>query len=89
MSLPTCSWAEKSGVFENADGRIQPFVQALPPLEDSRAAGRIFWDLLGQTGAYSAAAARDLMAAEGLADYAGLVEPRGTVKVEEMEFAAL
>jgi NADH-quinone oxidoreductase subunit G len=89
LSLPACSWAEKSGVYENIDGRIQPFVQAIPPLEGARPAGRIFWDLLGLTGSYTAAAARDLMAGEGLADYGGIVEPAGTVKVEEMEFVAL
>jgi hypothetical protein len=32
---------------------------------------------------------RDLMAAAGLTDYANIAEPTGTVKVEEMEFAAL
>jgi NADH-quinone oxidoreductase subunit G len=89
LSLPACSWAEKSGVYENIDGRIQPFVQAIPPLDESRAVGRIFWDLLGFTSAYTAAAARDLMASEGLTDYAAITEPVGSVKVEEMEFVPL
>jgi len=89
LSVPTCSWAEKSGVFENIDGQIQPFTQAIPPLEDTRGTGRIFWDLLGLPGAYTAAGARELMAAAGLAEYANIAEPVGTVKVEEMEFAAL
>jgi NADH-quinone oxidoreductase subunit G len=89
LSLPTCSWAEKSGVFENAEGRIQPFAQAIPALEDTRAAGQIFWELLGNAGRYHAATVRSAMAAAGLADYAAVVEPSGTVTVEEMEFAAL
>ena len=89
MSLPICSWAEKSGVFENIDGKIQAFAQAIPPLDDTRSSGRIFWDLLGLTGRHSALATRDLMVAAGLADYANIAEPTGTVKVEEMEFAAL
>jgi NADH-quinone oxidoreductase subunit G len=75
LSLPTCTWAEKSGVYENFDGRIQPFAQAIPPLEDTRATGRIFWDLLDLPDRYTAAAARALMAAEGLAEYANIAEP--------------
>jgi NADH-quinone oxidoreductase subunit G len=89
LNLPTCSWAEKSGVYENIDGRIQAFGQAIPALEETRATGRIFWDLLGLPGVYSAAGARELMVAAGLGEYAGIAEPVGTVKVEEMEFAAL
>jgi NADH dehydrogenase/NADH:ubiquinone oxidoreductase subunit G len=89
LSLPTCSWAEKSGVYENLDGRIQPFAQAIPPLEDTRATGRIFWDLLALPGAYSAPHARTLMAESGLAEYASIAQPVGRVKVEEMEFAPL
>jgi NADH-quinone oxidoreductase subunit G len=90
LSLPTCSWAEKSGVYENADGKIQAFAQAIPPLEDTRSAGRIWSDLLALGGRYDASAVRATMsAAPGLADYAGIAEPLGTVKVEEMEFAAL
>jgi NADH-quinone oxidoreductase subunit G len=89
LSLPTCTWAEKSGIFENIEGRIQPFQQAIPPLEDPRAAGRIFWDLLERPGRYTAQAARQLMADSGLSEYASIPEPKGTVKIEEMEFAAL
>jgi NADH-quinone oxidoreductase subunit G len=90
LSLPTCSWAEKSGVYENADGKVQPFAQAIPPMEDTRSAGRIFWDLLALGGRYDASATRSVMASgTGLPEYAGIAEPLGTVKVEEMEFAAL
>jgi NADH-quinone oxidoreductase subunit G len=90
LSLPTCTWAEKAGVYENADGRIQSFAQAIPPLEDTRSAGRICWDLLAVGGSYHAAAVRSMMASgTGLADYAGIAEPVGTMKVEEMEFAVL
>jgi NADH-quinone oxidoreductase subunit G len=89
VSLPACSWAEKSGVFENVDGKIQPFQQAIPPMDETRSAGQIFHDLLGLGGRYVAATARGAMGAAGLADYAGVVEPMGTVHVEEMEFATL
>jgi NADH dehydrogenase/NADH:ubiquinone oxidoreductase subunit G len=89
FSLPTCSWAEKSGVYENAGGTIQPFAQAIPPLEDTRSTGQIFWNLLGLSGRYSGTAARALMASASLPDYANIPDPTGTVVVEEMEFAAL
>ena len=89
VSLPVCTWAEKSGVYENVDGKIQPFEQAIAPLEDTRSAGRIFWDLLGHKTPYSAAAAREQMSAAGLSDYATLEIPRGEVKVEAMHFVEL
>jgi len=89
LSLPTCTWAEKSGVYENIEGKIQPFVQAIPPLEDTRATGQIFWDLLGLLGRYTGQSARQQMAQAGLNDYANIQDPKGTVKVEEMQFAAL
>src|SRR6185295_16906500 len=87
LSLPTCSWAEKSGVFENIDGVIQAFAQAIPPMEDARAIGRIFWDLLGMSGRYNSQAVRTAMVTAGLPEYANIAEPASTVKVEEMEFA--
>ncbi len=89
ISLPTVSWAEKGGVFENYEGRIQPFAQPIPPVGDAKSAGHIFWHLLGNHGTYSAAAARASLAALGLAEYANIAEPAGTVTVEEMQFAEL
>ena len=89
VSLPVCTWAEKSGVYENIDGKIQAFEQAIPPLEDTRSVGRIFWDLLGNTGMYSAAAVREQMSAAGLAEYANVEVPKAEVKVDDMQFAEL
>ena len=89
LALPASSWAEKSGVYENFQGRVQPFVQAIAPVEESRASGRIFWDLLGLTGTYQAAAARGHMATAGLAEYEGIVEPQVRVVVDDMQFAEL
>ena len=89
LSLPTCTWAEKAGVYENNKGLIQPFAQAIAPLEETRSAGQIFWELLGNSGRYSAATVRSMMANAGLAEYANIQEPASTVAVEEMEFAAL
>jgi len=89
ISLPTVSWAEKDGVFENFEGRIQPFAQAIAPYADSRSAGRIFWELLGNTTQYTAASAREQMAAAGLGEYAKVETPVSEVKVEQMQFAEL
>jgi NADH-quinone oxidoreductase subunit G len=89
ISMPSCTWAEKSGVYENFEGRIQPFELAIAPLEDTRSAGRIFWDLLGTPGTYSAVAARQAMTNAGMTGYADLTIPRSTMRVEDMEFAPL
>ncbi len=89
ISMPSCTWAEKSGVYENFEGRVQPFEMSIAPLEDTHSAGRIFWDLQGTTGMYNAATVRAVMTKAGLAGYADLVVPRSSVKVDDMEFAEL
>jgi anaerobic selenocysteine-containing dehydrogenase len=89
LSLPSCTWAEKSGVYENFEGRVQPFGQAIPPLEDTRSVGQIVWDLLGREGRFNAAAVRDEMTAAGMEGYVGIAEPAGTVRVDDMQFAEL
>jgi anaerobic selenocysteine-containing dehydrogenase len=45
--LPSCTWVEKAGTFENANGLLQAFEQAIPTVGDSRAEGQIGHDLLG------------------------------------------
>lgn len=89
ISLPACTWAEKEGVYENFAGQIQPFTQAIIPLEDTRSAGRIFWDLRGVPGTYTAAAVRKEMAAAGLSGYAEIVLPEQTVRLDTMQFVEL
>ena len=44
--LPAATWMEKAGSFENADGVIQAFEQAVPPTGASRSEGQIGLDLL-------------------------------------------
>jgi len=44
--LPASTWAEKAGSFENADGRLQAFEQAIEPLGESMPEGQIALDLL-------------------------------------------
>jgi NADH dehydrogenase/NADH:ubiquinone oxidoreductase subunit G len=89
ISMPSCTWAEKEGVYENFAGQIQPFAQAILPLEDTRSAGRIFWDLLGRSGSYSATRVRQEMDAAGLVGYAQIVIPQERVQIDEMQFAEL
>lgn len=44
--LPSCTWIEKAGTFENARNMIQAFEQAIPPMEASTAEGQIALDLM-------------------------------------------
>ncbi len=89
LSLPAATWAEKEGVYENFEGRIQPFGQAIPAIEEARSAGRMFWDLLGRRGLYHAATVRGEMAAAGLEGYADITLPQAEAHLETMEFAPL
>jgi len=87
--LPATTWAEKSGVYENFAGKIQLFEQSIPPLDDTRSAGRIFWDLLGTPGMYHAPTVRDAMTDAGLQGYADLEVPPTQLRIDDMEFAEL
>jgi NADH-quinone oxidoreductase subunit G len=49
--LPTCTWAEKAGTFENVNGRLQAFEQAIAPQHLSRCEGQIAIDLLAVSDA--------------------------------------
>jgi NADH-quinone oxidoreductase subunit G len=88
LSLPTVTWAEKSGAYENVDGIVQPFVQALPALEDCRSVGQVFWDLLGWPGMYTAQTVRAILGTSGMDEY-DVIEPVSTVSVDDMQFAEL
>ena len=44
--MPSVTWAEKSGVFENIDGRIQRFERAIMPIEMAKSEGQIALDLM-------------------------------------------
>ena len=60
--LPSCSWLEKTGSFENARSMIQAFEQAIPPLEGCKSEGQIALDLLGVTqGVVSPIEARTIL----------------------------
>jgi NADH-quinone oxidoreductase subunit G len=89
LALPVCTWAEKSGVFENHAGRIQAFKQAIAPLDNTRATGGIFWDLMDLSGTYDAAAVRRMMSELGMAEYADVTIPEHHEKIELMQFTEL
>jgi len=44
--LPGATWLEKSGTFENANGVLQAFEQAIPVIEAAKSEGQIALDLL-------------------------------------------
>lgn len=77
--LPSSTWAEKAGTFENVNGILQTFAQAIQPIEGSRPEGRILQELiaiaegkpLSQAVPFDAAAVRAMIADElGLAEFA-------------------
>jgi NADH-quinone oxidoreductase subunit G len=59
--LPSAAWAEKDGSWENYQGRIQPFLAAVPPLAGARREGDVYHVILGQTGLYNAQTVRHEM----------------------------
>ncbi len=76
--LPTASWLEKAGCFENAKNRIQSFGAAIPALEMTRAEGQVALDLLALAGA----ARREIFNADKVR------EAMGGVFVEEIKHPA-
>ncbi|MEM6852963.1 MAG: molybdopterin-dependent oxidoreductase, partial [Planctomycetota bacterium] len=48
--LPGATWVEKSGSFENVNGRHQHFEQALPVIELAKTEGQIALDLMAVAG---------------------------------------
>ena len=99
--LPGATWAEKSGTFENVNGLLQTFEQAITPIEGSRSEGQIFTDLLARQAAatnghgaprFNAAAVRREMAETlGLLEFVREVQaPAGGSFIEsDMELVEL
>ncbi len=96
--LPGATFAEKAGVFENVDNKLQAFEQAIRPAGESRAEAQIGLDLLRelcseQRGLYNAATLRAT-----LADTAPALQPlvsqvaipmRPELRDPDMEMVAL
>ncbi|MCP4247174.1 MAG: molybdopterin-dependent oxidoreductase [bacterium] len=73
VTLPACTFAERSGSFMNAQGRVQPFKAAIRPPDGCRRDGQYLYELAGHTGVYNAARVRELMAAT-LTEFAEVAE---------------
>jgi len=43
--LPSCTWLEKAGSFQNARDQLQAFEQAIPPVHSAKSEGQIALDL--------------------------------------------
>ncbi len=90
--LPSVTWAEKAGTFENTDGRLQAFSQAIAPIEFARSEGQIALDLLAKAGErpasrYDAVAIREEMSGVFITD---VEHPRAEVQCEaDMQFIEL
>jgi NADH-quinone oxidoreductase subunit G len=52
--IPSATWAEKSGTFENANNRLQAFERAIPPIDFCKSDGQIALDLLASFAGSSA-----------------------------------
>jgi NADH-quinone oxidoreductase subunit G len=59
--VPSCSWAERSGSFVNAQEKIQPFESGINPLEGCQRDGNYLFALYGGVGLYNAAKVREMM----------------------------
>lgn len=51
--LPSATWAEKAGTFENARGLLQAFEQAIPVIDGGKSEGQIALDLLAEAASGS------------------------------------
>lgn len=90
--LPGATWAEKSGTFENAGGRLQSFERAIPVLEGAKPEGQVALDLmaacgLAGPGSYDTAAVREQM---GGAFTSEVHHPQGhEVREPDMQYVEL
>jgi len=90
--LPSATWAEKSGTFENHQNRLQVFEQSIAVQEGARQEGQIALDLLHELGAaeparFDAAKVREQMGGAFVTDV-HLVQTEHTVE-SDMEYVAL
>lgn len=54
--LPGATFAEREGSYVNYQDRLQSFKWAIRPPQGVKADGQLYWQLLGRTGLYNAAA---------------------------------
>lgn len=95
--IPGATWAEKSGVFENANNRLQAFERAIQPIDYTKSEAQIALDLAAlrtgeQPAVYNPLAVRRTMAeAHGMTEFTTQVHmPPGELEVEpDMELVEL
>ncbi|MFK7960758.1 MAG: molybdopterin-dependent oxidoreductase [Phycisphaerales bacterium] len=95
--LPSATWMEKSGTFENADGIIQAFDRAIDPIDYCKGEAQLAIDLmaarLGEApAAYNPANTRQQMVGElGLSEFASITTRREdeAVVLSDMELVEL
>jgi NADH dehydrogenase/NADH:ubiquinone oxidoreductase subunit G len=85
--LPSATWAEKSGTFENYDNKLQLFEQAIHPLGDSQSEGQIAMNLQAlvddmESTMFNAATVRRRMADAGIAGMLEVELPKNTNRVD-------
>jgi anaerobic selenocysteine-containing dehydrogenase len=74
--IPSATWAEKAGVFENANNRLQAFERAIEPIDFTKSEAQIALDLTAlaagdeSPGVFNAAQVRRSMAdAHGMSEF--------------------
>jgi NADH-quinone oxidoreductase subunit G len=85
--LPAAAWAEKAGVWENHQNKLQPFEAAVPPPGDATVEGAVYHKLLNRAGAYSAVSVRGEMG-DAFANIAA-PKPESEQVAPAVEFAEL
>ncbi len=75
IQIPAATWVEREGSFINADGLLQAFERALPPLEGVKADGQFLAELVGESGLFRARRVREKLA-QAMPEFAQVFEPR-------------
>ncbi len=85
--IPSATWAEKSGTFENYDNKLQIFERAIHPPSDAQAEGQIAMNLQAlvddmESTVFNAATVRRRMADAGIAGMLEVELPQNTNRVD-------
>jgi predicted molibdopterin-dependent oxidoreductase YjgC len=95
--LPSATWVEKAGTFENADGILQSFERAIQPVDYCKSEAQIAIELLAmindqRPSQFNAAVTRQAMAAHAALDrfVSGVSLPKVPMAIEsDMNFVEL
>ena len=95
--LPSATWVEKAGTFENADGILQSFERAIQPIDYCKSESQMAMEILAAANGdapsqFNAAVTRQAMAAQAALDcfVSGVSLPKMPMAVEsDMNFVEL